>query len=396
MAPTKAQKTPAAIAAMKHDQNTWFVTLEGHEKGPFSPVQLRELVTRRQIVDATLVRRGDLASAVPAGQIRGLLVPLSAPTTVTPLVSSSASRVHQPAARRSQSDSKRVVEDASEADSEVAESVPEGRATAGQRLRSIGIDLVVIGGIAMALLAYAWVLPQRSVAALSANIDATRATQSAQNVANRGEPRPSLADWPTVAIEVEKRIVAKQALIDVEKAGLAKPAPSMTPSRDQILQETHIGNLENELVFLQKYNEFENGRAAQDRAAVAAAATSTGPLQGILIGLALALVCFAAPICVHVSGGTPGHWMMGLRVVGPTRRPVGFLVSLLRHAGSLVPWAHASLLTGTTASAQHDDWSRTEVVSHLAVARGRSASIKNEVAKGSIKPTTRVARRMSA
>lgn len=383
-AATKSPKPFATDTPGLQVGKTWFVTLEGHEKGPFSPQQLRELVTRRQILDATPVRRGDLASAVPAGQIRGLLA------------ASSASGVGQAPTRRVQAGSSRAMPAPSETEIPPAETVPNGRATAAQRLQSMAIDLVVIGGLALCLMAYAWILPERSMNALGADIDAARATASAQQVANRGEPRPSLADWPTIAIEVQKRIVAKQALIDVEKANLTKPAPSMTPSRDQLLQETLIKNLENELIFLQKYNEFENIRAAQDRAAIAAAPISARPVQGILIGLALALVCFAAPICVHVSGGTPGHWLMGLRVVGPTRRPIGFRTCLLRHAGSLVPWAHASLLSDPTARARHDHWSRTEVVSRLAVVHGRATTVKSEPLKGQAKPTKRVSRRLSA
>ena len=404
---TAAAKLPNSRATDKASvqaSNTWFVTLKGQQKGPFSSEQLRDLVGRGQIHEDTLVRRGDRPSAVPAGQIRGLLAlgASSVPAPAQPLAAPTAVTRRQRGARASQSDASRVMREVSASDEQPEEDISHGRAipgraiagraTASQRFQSIVIDLLVIGGLAVALVVYSLVLPQRSVAALSADIDAARATQSARQVADRGEPRPRLADWPTLAIEVQKRMVAKQALIEVEKATLAKPAPSMTPSRDQLLQETLVKNLENELVFLQKYYEFEDGRAVQDRAAVAAAATTVGPLQGILIGLALALVCFAAPICVHVSGGTPGHWLMGLRVVGPTRRPVGFRTSLLRHAGSLVPWSHAALLSGPAARARHDDWSRTEVVSRAAVVHGRASAIQGEKSKGLTSSTTRLAR----
>lgn len=413
IAPSKLPNPRAADNASVPASHTWFVTLKGQQQGPFSPEQLRDLVGRGQILEDTLVRRDDRPSAVPAGQIRGLLVPgtSSVPLPAQPLAARTVVKGRQRGARPNQSGTSRVMREDSGAGDEQSEeaaladraipgcAIP-GRATASQRFQSIVIDLLVIGGLAVALVVYAWVLPERSVAALSAEIDAARATQSARQVAERGEPRPRLADWPTLAIEVQKRILAKQALIDVEKASLAKPAASMTPSRDQLLQETLVKNLENELVFLKKYFEFEDGRAVQDRAAVAAAATTVGPLQGILVGLALALIAFAAPICVHVSGGTPGHWLMGLRVVGPTRRPVGFRTSLLRHAGSLVPWAHAALLSSPAARARHDDWSRTEVVSRLAVvvsrvavAQGRASAIQGEKSKGPTSSTTRLARR---
>ena len=413
IAPSKLPNPRAADNASVPASNTWFVTLKGQQQGPFSSEQVRDLVGRGQILEDTLVRRGDRPSAVPAGQIRGLLVPgtSSVPRPDPPIASPTAVTRRQRGARANQSGTSRVMrEDSGTADEQTEEEIPDeratpgratpGRATAAQRFQSIAIDLLVIGGLALALVVYAWVLPERSVAALSAEIDVARATQSARQVAERGEPRPRLADWPTLAIEVQKRIVAKQALIEVEKASLAKPAASMTPSRDQLLQETLVKNLENELVFLQKYYEFEDSRAEQDRAAVAAAATIVGPLQGILVGLALAVIAFAAPICVHVSGGTPGHWLMGLRVVGPTRRPVGFRTSLLRHAGSLVPWSHAALLSGPAARALHDDWSRTEVVSRaavvvsrVAVAQGRASAIQGEQSKGPTSSTTRLARR---
>ena len=410
IAAAKLSNPGATDATMVPASNTWFVTLNGQQKGPFSSEQIRDLVGRGQIREDTLVRRGDRPSAVPAGQIRGLLDPVTSSVArpTSPLAAPTPVTRRQRRSRPNQSDASRVMREDSAAADQPEEAIPDGRtildgratpgratpgrATVAQRFQSIVIDLLVIGGLAVALVVYAWVLPQRSVAALSADIDATRATQSARQVADRGEPRPRLADWPTLAIEVQKRIVAKQALIDAEKVRLGTPAPSMTPSRDQLLQETLVKNLENELVFLKKYYEFEDGRAVQDRATVAAAATTTGPLQGILIGLALAVVCFAAPICVHVSGGTPGHWLLGLRVVGPTRRPVGFRTSLLRHAGSLVPWAHAALLSGHAARALHDDWSRTEVVSRLAVVHGRASTTQGEKSKGPTSATTRLAR----
>ena len=77
VAPTKAPNPRATDPAMVHARNTWFVMLQGQKKGPFSSEQLRDLVIRGQILEDTFVRRGDRLSAVPAGQIRGLLVPVT-------------------------------------------------------------------------------------------------------------------------------------------------------------------------------------------------------------------------------------------------------------------------------------------------------------------------------
>jgi len=64
----------------------WFITRNGKEHGPLTVDAVKELVQKGQIQADTLVRRGDVAQAIPASQVRGLLppvvpAPLAAPST---------------------------------------------------------------------------------------------------------------------------------------------------------------------------------------------------------------------------------------------------------------------------------------------------------------------------
>ena len=51
----------------------WFVIIDGVEHGPMSPDKLRAAVNKGTVTAETLVRKGGMDSALPAGQIKGLI-----------------------------------------------------------------------------------------------------------------------------------------------------------------------------------------------------------------------------------------------------------------------------------------------------------------------------------
>ena len=51
----------------------WFITANGREQGPFTPAQLKTLAEQGRLRPDMLVRRQDMATPVPASQVKGLL-----------------------------------------------------------------------------------------------------------------------------------------------------------------------------------------------------------------------------------------------------------------------------------------------------------------------------------
>jgi hypothetical protein len=253
--------------------------------------------------------------------------------------------------------------------------LPEGRAAPTQRLLSLGIDLLAIGGLAFGLILSAWGMPDRAAAKRTAEIDAVRQVQSEAQVANRGEPRPSLAGWPALKTDLEARIVAKRQVVDAANAALPKISAGSTPTHEQALQQAAAANLANELEFLLKFQEFESSAHARETAQIAAIREATSRSANFLLGLGVFLLLVVAPVCELLTGGTPGKLLTGLRAVGPGRKSIGFVASLIRHAARFVPGVHATLFTAGDGLALHDRWSQSEVVLKTAVQRvGRKAA----------------------
>ena len=385
--------------------STWFIVIMGREQGPFSNDDMRNLVADGSIIADTLVRRGDQATAVRAAQIRGLLPATAAgaaagsktatappPVAVTPAKPAAArtgTAVEVATSRRVLATSQRnagvrqktpapakaaVVEEVepSELDGDLPrdENVPEGRATTAQRLRSLGIDLLLIGGLSFGLIFSGWGMADRATEKRTAEIDALRKTQSEAQVANRGEPRPSLAGWPAVKTDLEARIAAKRLLVDAANAALPKIPKGSTPTDEQAVQQAAAANLANELEFLLKYQEFETSAYAKETAQISAIREATSRSGSFLLGFGILLLLVVAPVCELLTGGTPGKLLTGLRAVGPGRRSIGVVPTLIRHAARFVPWVHAPLFKAGDGLALHDRWSKSEVVIKSAVQRG--------------------------
>ncbi len=51
----------------------WFITANGREQGPFTPAQLKSFADQGRLRPDMLVRRQDMTTPVPAGQVKGLL-----------------------------------------------------------------------------------------------------------------------------------------------------------------------------------------------------------------------------------------------------------------------------------------------------------------------------------
>jgi hypothetical protein len=386
--------------------SSWFLVIMGREQGPFSTDDMRNLVADGSIKPDTLVRRGDQETAVPAAQIRGLLPAAAAipvePARPTPAPARSNSvkakapagtrpgtAIHvtvspaAPATRRVGAASKTATpapapqpeyEESASADGHEdelsEEQVPEGRATSAQRLRSLGIDFLLIGGLAFGLIFYAWGMADRASDKRIEAIDAARKSQSEAQVSNRGEPRPSLAGWPAVETQVQERIAAKRLLVDAANAALPKIPKGSTPTHEQALQQAAAANLANELEFLVKYLEFETNAYAKETAQIATIREATSRSSNFLVGFGVILLVVIAPICELLTGGTPGKLMTGLRAVGPNRKSIGVVPCLIRHAARFVPGVHAPLFTAEDGLALHDRWSNSEVVEKSAVQRG--------------------------
>ena len=382
----------------------------GREQGPFSTNDMRNLVANGRITVDTLVRRGDQTAAVRAAQIRGLLPATAvgaaaggspAPVPATPLPSATvavapvksaartgtaahvgttrtvaaASRRNSGVRQKTSAPTTDLVVDESEP-SEVDETktenvgVPEGRATAAQRVRSLGFDLLLIGGLSLGLICYAWGMADRAIEKRTAEIEAARQTQSEAQVANRGEPRPSLAGWPAFQTDLESRIAAKRQVVDRANAQLPKIPQGAIPTEEQALQQVAAANLANELDFLLRFQEFETSAYAKETAQIATIREETSRSANFILGFGVFLLLVVAPVCELLIGGTPGKLLTGLRVVGPGRRAISVVATLIRHAARFVPGVHASLFTSAHGLALHDRWSKSEVVITSAVQRG--------------------------
>ena len=391
----------------------WFIVIMGREQGPFSTDDMRKLVAEGSIIADTPIRRGDQAAAVRAAQIRGLLPATAAgaaagasPAAMAAVAPASAvaapakpavrtgtaiqvgttstvpaaSQRHAGVCQKTPAPAMAAVIDETEPDEfDGTESdddgVPEGRAIAAQRLRSLGIDLLLIGGMSFGLICYAWGMADRAIEKRIAEIDAVRQTQSEAQVANRGEPRPSLAGWPTVKTDLEARIVAKRQVVDDANAALPKIPKGSTPTHEQALQQAAASNLANELDFLLKFQEFETSAYAKETAQIAVIRDATSRSANFLLGFGVFLLLVVAPVCELLTGGTLGKLLTGLRTVGPGRKSIGVIATFIRHAARFVPGVHATLFTAGNGLALHDRWSQSEVVLKTAVQRvGRKAA----------------------
>jgi hypothetical protein len=368
---------------------SWFLVIMGREQGPFSSDDMRKLVADGSIKTDSLVRRGDQPKAVAAARIRGLLPVGPAPTNSGPHPGTAIQATRSatvPTTRRAGAAAKTATpppaleSDAAESASSASADrnddelsgaqVPEGRATSAQRLRSLGIDVLLIGGLAFGLILYAWGMADRASGQRISAIDAARKSQSEAHVSNRGEPRPSLAGWPAVETQVKERIAAKRLLVDAANAALPNIPKGTAPTDDQALQQAAAANLANELDFLVKYLDFETTAYAKETAQIATIREATTRSANFLIGFGMVLLVVIAPICELLTGGTPGKLLTGLRAVGSGRTSIGVGSCLIRHAARFVPGAHVPLFTAQDGLALHDRWSLSEVVEKSAVQRG--------------------------
>ena len=392
--------------------HVWFIVIKGREQGPFTPDGMRKLVADGSITADTLVRRGDQATAVRAAQIQGLLpapatarvgaqsgtaakaqtvavmpatpagtaveVGCARPASLAPQRNAGVRQKTPAPATAAASDG--VVPGDDDTDSTSDEAMPEGRASSAQRLRSLGIDLLLIGGLSFGLICYAWGMADRATAKRIAEIDAVRQAQSEAQVANRGEPRPSLAGWPALKPELEARIVAKRQIVDAANAALPTIPKGSTPTDEQASQQAAAANLANELEFLLKYQEFEASAYARETAQIAAIREAASRSANFLLGFGVLLLLVVAPVCELLTGGTPGKLLTGLRAVGPGRKSIGVVASLVRHAARFVPGVHATLFTAGDGLALHDRWSQSEVVLKAAVQRGgrKAAPVRDQ------------------
>ncbi len=60
-------------------KNDWYVMLDNSEQGPLNPRDIKQLVDQGQILPDTLIRRGDMASMVPAAKVKGLFAAPAVP-----------------------------------------------------------------------------------------------------------------------------------------------------------------------------------------------------------------------------------------------------------------------------------------------------------------------------
>ncbi len=374
----------------------WYTTLAGREQGPFDPAQMRALIAQGRIAAETPVRREDMAQAVLAGNVRGLLPPPAAAVSETESYSAPpaprvTSAVHRnppakamsggPAAAVRPSLARRGGGGAgSDQTPEPASAilVAAGRAAPRRRIVAALIDVVLLGGAAVALVVMGLRAPGAAGEHMRQEIEAARSRQSAAQTANGGEGRPSFAAWPGVedqwvASVARTRAALAEAEAAVKQVALATQAtPTAAPTHDQEVAALTVANLHNELDFRQRSLEFERTKYQQDAAAVALVEARAGVTRTLFVSLGLVLLLILPPVIEVLGGGTPGKLLLGLRAVGPGRRPIGFLAAFIRHGARFVPGSQLGL-GGPAALAWHDRWSATEVVERTAVVR-RAAS----------------------
>ena len=378
-------------------QQSWFVTFGKREQGPLDVAAVRALVESGKIVAETPVRRGDLAQAVPAGSIKGLLpagttdvgkassgartpaaarapsspqVPAQAAVSVSSGVMPSArstSRVRKAAAPAPAP----VEEPEAEPQDEDGSAAPEGRAGIHQRFVSLLIDLSFIGGAAAVLLIIALRAGPQAEEGTRLLVESAR-TKATTEQNGKGEARPAFAAWPTVRPTWEDEVAGKRAKVDeAEKALKAIPAAGkgQEPSHEEALAKVAVENAKNDLDYRQKALDYEIKRYDADQRAIEAAGTQAGTNSLLLGGFAAVLALLVAPLMEGLFAATPGKLLLGLRTVDAERRPVGFGAAILRHAcrGALV--GHIGLFRGNPPLAWHDRWSKTDVVVSDAVVR---------------------------
>ncbi len=344
--------------------STWFIVHPDGEEGPLDPSAIRARVADGRIGPPTLLRRGDVAHPVPASQIRGLLPEAShTPGSGRTAVTTTTLRTRRTAPLRE------VLPAGAP-----PEPPPPGRVVGGRRALAIGVDGLLVGGLLLGLLAVSVDLLRGSGAEALAEVEATRAQQSAAAVSSRGDPRPRYADWPTLEPELVKTLTAQRTAL----AG--KPS------------EEDARRLRQEMEYLDKRLSFERTAYERDRAHIARAATATQPLGGVLLAMTLVLAAVALPLMELLAGGTPGKLLLGQRTVGPGRRRMTIGEAFLRHAGRWVPGIHLSLLWSHDGRAAHEAWSRTEVVTPDQV---RQRTVLRAVTPPPQPVSTRVRRRVA-
>jgi len=128
----------------------WFITAAGREQGPYTSAQVKALVDQDKIHAATMIRRSDMAEAVPAGNVNGLL----------PAQGAAAAPVGEPAqpprAPRAPASSPPPVDDVDaydghddgdDWDDEEVDEAVENRAGIGIRIASKVIDSLAIAAV---------------------------------------------------------------------------------------------------------------------------------------------------------------------------------------------------------------------------------------------------------
>ena len=316
--------------------STWFIVHVAGEEGPLESSAIRARVADGRIGPATLLRRGDLAQPVPAARIRGLLPDAA--------VSSSSLRAAVPTVRtvgnrRMTTQVMSVLPEGS-----APNLVPPGRVVGGRRALALGLDMLLVGGLLLGLLVGSLSLWRGSGDEALAEIEALRAEQSVVAVANRGDPRPSYHDWPTVEPTLVQALGVKQAAL------AAKPS------------EDEVRRLRQEIKYAEERLTFERNAYARDQARIAHAETANRPLGWIIFSVAVVLTAVAMPLMELLAGGTPGKLLLGQRTVGPGRRLMTPGEAFIRHAGRCLPGIHLSLLLREDGRAVHEAWSKTEVV----------------------------------
>ena len=321
---------------------TWFIVHPAGEEGPLESPAIRARAADGRIGPATLLRRGDLAQPVPAARIRGLLpetaVSSSSLRAAVPTVHTAGNR------RRTTKVTSALPEDSAPDPDPVPDPVPPGRVVGSRRALALGLDILLVGGLLVGLLTGSLSLWQGSGDEALAEIEALRAEQSVVAVANRGDPRPSYHDWPTVEPTLVQALAVKQAAL------AAKPP------------EDEVRRLRQEIKYAEERLTFERNAYARDQARIAHAETANRPLGWIIFGVAVVLTAVAMPLMELLAGGTPGKLLLGQRTVGPGRRLMTPGEAFIRHAGRCLPGIHLSLLLRKDGRAAHEAWSKTEVV----------------------------------
>jgi uncharacterized RDD family membrane protein YckC len=356
----------------------WFVTLEGDERGPFAPAQVKAMVEAGQIGPMTPIRRGGMARAVAAAQVKGLLPAemvansgVGGPASVsgpqrpgTQLTDSGAQRVRGsvPSTRRMaimtpEPDSSPVprAQRAAEADTDAPDDIIEdseddpgieARAGFGSRLVATLIDgalltlvylILVGGGLGLGTAIHGGTLEQIN-------------TERLDDSAAADYEMPFYEKW-----ESELQHVPKPELP-------GKPEPVEGESEaDYAERDTAYRNDYAEISKQREVYNWRQKRYEADRLRVAAAEQQATAM--FLIGLALAslLLLVYAPLTEAALGATLGKKLVGLAVVDRDCRRVRLGTSILRQVLRLIPLGQLRALSGDRL-ALHDKLSGSQVV----------------------------------